>query len=102
GEADGRDYLVMEYVEGQNLSDLVKCDGPLPVARALGYITQAARGLAFAHAAGVVHRDVKPANLLVDAAGTVKVLDMGLARVPLSGEGEGEGEGGLTSSGVGM
>ena len=100
GEAAGRDFLVMEYVEGQNLSDLVKRDGPLPVGRALAYLAQAARGLAFAHAAGVVHRDVKPANLLVDAAGAVKVLDMGLARLPLSGEGEGEG--GLTSSGVVM
>jgi formylglycine-generating enzyme required for sulfatase activity len=80
GESDGRDYLVMEYVEGRNLADLVREDGPLPVGRALDYLLQAARGLRDAHAAGIVHRDVKPANLLVDAAGVVKVLDLGLAR----------------------
>ena len=90
----------MEYVEGQNLSELVKRDGPLPVEQALAYLTEAARGLAFAHAAGVVHRDVKPANLLVDAGGVVKVLDMGLARLPLYGKDAGNG--GLTSSGVVM
>ena len=100
GEADRRDFLVMEYVEGQNLSELVRRDGPLPVGKALEYLAAAARGLAFAHAAGVVHRDVKPANLLVDANGVVKVLDMGLARLPLD-EAE-AGDAGLTSSGVVM
>jgi eukaryotic-like serine/threonine-protein kinase len=100
GEADGRDFLVMEYVEGQNLSEVVKREGPLPVGGALHYVAQAARGLAYVHAAGVVHRDVKPANLLVDAAGTVKVLDMGLARLPLAGEAAGDA--GLTSAGVVM
>jgi serine/threonine protein kinase/formylglycine-generating enzyme required for sulfatase activity len=80
GEADGHDFLVMEFVEGTNLADLVKREGPLPVARALDYVLQAARGLAHAHAAGLVHRDVKPANLLLDRSGTVKVLDLGLAR----------------------
>jgi serine/threonine protein kinase len=100
GEEAGRDFLVMEYVEGHNLSDMVKREGPLPVGRALDYITQAARGLAYAHAAGVVHRDVKPANLLVDASGALKVLDMGLARVPLSDEVGGDPS--LTSTGVVM
>ena len=73
-------YLVMEYVEGHDLSEIVASRGPLEVARALDYIRQAARGLAFAHENGVVHRDMKPANLLVDKRGTVKILDMGLAR----------------------
>ncbi len=86
GEADGRDFLVMEFVEGGNLADLVKRAGPLPVGRALDFVVQAARGLAHAHAAGLVHRDVKPANLLLDQHGTVKVLDLGLARA-LSGAG---------------
>jgi formylglycine-generating enzyme required for sulfatase activity len=81
GESDGRDYLVMEYVAGRNLADVVREKGPLPVEQALDYLLQAARGLRDAHAAGIVHRDVKPANLLVDSAGVVKVLDLGLARV---------------------
>jgi serine/threonine protein kinase len=71
----------MEYVDGVDLSSLVKQRGPLPVAQAVACVRQAAGGLAFAHRAGIVHRDVKPANLLVDREGTVKVLDMGLARI---------------------
>ena len=74
-------YLVMECVEGQDLSAIVKQRGPLPVNEAVDYILQAARGLAFAHAEGVVHRDIKPANLLLDKKGVVKILDMGLARI---------------------
>jgi eukaryotic-like serine/threonine-protein kinase len=73
-------YLVMEYVEGSDLHVLVKDNGPLDYALAANYIRQAARGLACAHAIGLIHRDVKPANLLVDKEGTVKVLDLGLAR----------------------
>src|SRR5262245_10454715 len=83
GEAEGQPFLVMEYVAGRSLADLVKQHGPLPVRLALQYVRQAARGLADAHAAGIVHRDVKPSNLLVDANGTVKVLDLGLARAYL-------------------
>ncbi len=79
-EANGRDFLVMEFVEGDNLSDLVKREGPLSEKRALEYTLQAARGLIHAHAAGLIHRDVKPANLLLDRQGTVKLLDLGLAR----------------------
>ncbi len=78
---DGRiHYIVMEYVDGSNLQEIVHEKGPLPYATAANYICQAAEGLAHAHAAGVIHRDVKPANLLVDARGTVRVLDLGLAR----------------------
>ena len=76
----GTHYLVMEYVEGQDLANLVKERGPLPVDEAIEYILQAARGLGYAHDQGIVHRDIKPANLLLDASGTVKILDMGLAR----------------------
>jgi serine/threonine protein kinase len=71
--------LVMEYVDGPNLCDLVADHGPRPVSQAAHYIAQAAQGLQHAHEAGWVHRDIKPANLLVDAAGVVKVLDLGLA-----------------------
>ncbi len=80
-EAEGVHFLVMEYIEGRDLSAVVKEIGPLPVATAVGYVLQAARGLEFAHKKGVVHRDIKPANLLLDNEGTVKVLDMGLARL---------------------
>ena len=73
-------YLVMEYVDGSDLEALVERAGPLPYHVAARYILQAAEGLEHAHQAGLVHRDIKPANLLVDRQGTVKVLDMGLAR----------------------
>ena len=74
-------FLVMEWVDGIDLAALVKKEGPLPLERALDYVTQAARGLGAAHAQGIVHRDIKPSNLLLDKKGTVKVLDMGLARI---------------------
>ncbi|MDX1947946.1 MAG: LamG-like jellyroll fold domain-containing protein [Pirellulaceae bacterium] len=79
-EQDGTHYLVMEFVAGRDLSQVVKDRGPLPAAEAISYILQAARGLAYAHSKGVVHRDIKPGNLLLDSDGTVKILDMGLAR----------------------
>ncbi|MBI3462959.1 MAG: serine/threonine protein kinase, partial [Planctomycetes bacterium] len=67
-------YLVMEYVDGRNLQEIVAKEGPLPFEIAAEYIRQAADGLAHAHAVGLVHRDIKPANLLVDTRKTVKVL----------------------------
>jgi len=73
-------FMVMEYVDGTNLHAVVAQGEPLAVARAANYARQAALGLAHAHAAGLVHRDVKPGNLLVDRAGVVKLLDLGLAR----------------------
>jgi serine/threonine protein kinase/Leucine-rich repeat (LRR) protein len=84
-EADGVHFLAMEYVEGSDLSALVKKNGPFPPAKAVNYVLQAARGLEFAHAEGVVHRDIKPANLLLDKKGAVKILDMGLARIDSGG-----------------
>src|SRR5207253_10194696 len=80
-QANGVHFLVMELVDGNDLSALVKKNGPFPVAQGVNYILQAARGLEYAHAEGVVHRDIKPANLLLDTKGTVKILDMGLARI---------------------
>jgi serine/threonine protein kinase len=80
-DRDGnRHFLVMEYIDGHTLDQLVRQVGPLPAARAAHYIRQAALGLQHAHEHGLVHRDIKPSNLLVDRAGTVKVLDLGLAR----------------------
>ena len=80
-EAGGVHFLVMQYVEGSDLSELVKKHGPFPIEKALNYVLQAAKGLEFAHAEGVIHRDVKPSNLLLDKKGAVKILDMGLARI---------------------
>lgn len=80
-EHKGVHFLVMEYVEGPDLAALVKERGPLSVAQAVDCILQAARGLEYAHRQGIVHRDIKPHNLLLDAQGTVKILDMGLARI---------------------
>jgi eukaryotic-like serine/threonine-protein kinase len=80
-EAGGVHFLVMELVPGRDLGGLVKQHGPLPVDEAIGYVIQAAQGLAHAHAAGVLHRDVKPSNLLRHEDGTVKVSDFGLARL---------------------
>jgi eukaryotic-like serine/threonine-protein kinase len=73
-------FLVMEYVDGINLQDLVKKFGPLNVVRACHYIYGAAVGLQHAHEIGLIHRDIKPGNILIDRAGVVKILDMGLAR----------------------
>ncbi len=98
GQQDGVHYLVMEYVPGSDLSALVKRDGPLSVAKATNYTLQVARGLAFAHSKGVVHRDIKPANLLLDDEGTVKILDMGLARLDGDNASQAAGEG-LTQTG---
>jgi serine/threonine protein kinase len=73
-------FLVMEYVDGVSLQDLVKAYGPFDVPRAVHYLYQAAKGLQHAFSVGLIHRDIKPANLLVNRAGLVKLLDLGLAR----------------------
>jgi len=103
GEASGTHFLVTEYVDGGDLSSLVKKQGPLPLDLALDCILQAARGLQYAHEHGVIHRDIKPANLLLSVVsgplsvadhgprttdhgqGIVKILDMGLARLDSAG-----------------
>ncbi len=73
-------YIVMEYIEGRDLQQRVKDGGPLDYVAAADYIRQAAEGLAHAHQSGLIHRDVKPGNLLVDQKNVVKILDLGLAR----------------------
>ena len=117
-EHQGMHFLVMEYVDGQDLKSAVENRGGLPVATAVGYILQAAKGLDYAHQQGIVHRDVKPANLLLHLlspsgrgaggeggssgrgaggeGGVVKILDMGLARI---GDAVGAADNGLTQTG---
>jgi serine/threonine protein kinase len=86
-------YLVMEYIEGKDLHHYVKERGPLPFRMAADFVRQAAEGLHSAHRSGLVHRDVKPANLLVDRKKVVKLLDLGIARL------EREPDAGLSSDG---
>ena len=100
-EAKGTHFLVMEYVEGDDLSQLVKKHGTLSVEQTIECMIQAARGLTHAHAEGVIHRDIKPANLLLDKHGTVKILDMGLARLESGlSDAAGVAAAGLTQTGT--
>src|SRR6185437_10675583 len=93
GIDQGVPYVVMELLAGPSLDGLLARQGPLPAGLALGYAEQAAAGLAAAHAAGVVHRDVKPANLVLDSDGTLKVVDFGIASLV-------QASASLTASGV--
>jgi serine/threonine protein kinase len=109
-EHKGTHFLVMEFVDGSDLAALVKQHGPFPIVQAVECIAQAACGLEFAHQEGVVHRDIKPHNLLLAressksegrAGGVVKILDMGLARIDNSLSGSSGGESAsLTQSGT--
>jgi formylglycine-generating enzyme required for sulfatase activity/tetratricopeptide (TPR) repeat protein len=97
---DGMHFYVMELVTGNDLSDHVKLHGPTSVRQAVDCMLQAARGLEYTHSEGVIHRDIKPHNLLLDGDGTVKILDLGLARLERR-EGEATGDG-LTGTGTMM
>jgi eukaryotic-like serine/threonine-protein kinase len=92
GEAEGCHFLAMEFVDGLDLGRMVKLRGPMTPEDAVECVRQAAVGLAYAHECGVVHRDVKPSNLMLDHQGAVKILDLGLARILHNDEG-------LTSTG---
>ena len=98
-EYRGVHFLVMEHVDGQDLASLVCEKGPLPAKQAVDCIAQAASGLEYAHHLGVIHRDIKPHNLLLNTQGVVKILDMGLARME---ESIGTPDDGLTHSGAVM
>jgi serine/threonine-protein kinase len=98
---DGAPYLVMEYLDGEDLAHLLVRGGPLPVPRAAYIVIQACRGLAAAHGRGIVHRDLKPENLFIckrnDGSDLVKVLDFGIAKLHTGRAGTG-----LTQTGTTM
>ena len=79
-EDEGRPYIVFEYVEGETLKERIRRQGQLPVAEAVAYAIEIARALGAAHARHIVHRDVKPQNVLIDEEGSAKVTDFGIAR----------------------
>jgi serine/threonine-protein kinase len=95
GEHDGRQFIVFEYVDGENLKALVVREGPLPEREAIALALQIARALGFAHDQGLVHRDVKPQNVLLNDGGQAKVTDFGIARSL-------DVQGGLTQTGTVM
>ena len=97
-EIDGTHFLVMQYVAGKDLTEIVGCCGSLPIADACELIRQAALGLQCAHENGLVHRDIKPSNLILTPAGQVKILDLGLALLQADPSGGGE----MTSAGEAM
>ena len=80
GEDEGRPYIVFEYVEGETLKERIRRQGRLPIAEAVAYAVEIARALGAAHARHIVHRDVKPQNVLIDEEGSAKVTDFGIAR----------------------
>ena len=96
GSDDACDYIIFEYVEGDNLAQLVRRVGPLPLELGLRYTFQLALALQHAYQRGVVHRDVKPANVVVTDGGKLKLIDLGLARSPKSHDSDLS----LTASGV--
>ena len=87
GSFKGQLFMVMELIQGKDLFELINEKGKLAIKEAVAYIIQAARALEHAHANGVIHRDVKPANLIADSQGLLKIVDMGLAKIQ---EGENE------------
>jgi len=92
GEDAGTDFLTMEFVPGENLALMIRMTGPLALETAVGYARQMAKGLAAAHRLGVIHRDLKPHNILIDESGTAKIMDFGIARSLIAGTAADDGK----------
>jgi tRNA A-37 threonylcarbamoyl transferase component Bud32 len=90
GQSDNDHFLVMEYIDGMDLSRLARLTGPFSIANACSLMHSVALGLSHAHAAGIVHRDIKPSNLMLSRSGQVKILDFGLAQISLWDEASAE------------
>src|SRR5437867_7175656 len=84
GSDNGTHFIVMEYIQGKTLAEVIKEEAPLPPERAARVAEDVAEALSFAHEAGIVHRDVKPGNIMLSPSGDVKVLDCGIARATSS------------------
>jgi Protein kinase domain len=85
GEHQGQPFIAMEYIAGETFAELIRRRAPLPLGRKVELVADLCGGLAFAHKAGIIHRDVKPANIMVTRDGILKILDFGIARVIDSG-----------------
>ncbi len=81
GEFSSQPYIVMEYVQGETLAEIVRRKAPIPLTEKLRWIEELCVGVAYAHHGGVIHRDIKPTNLMVDRSGRLKILDFGIARM---------------------
>ena len=91
GEDQGTHFITMEYVAGESLKKIIRMTGPLTIGTAVDYSRQICDGLAEAHRLGVIHRDLKPQNILIDESGTAKIMDFGIARSLEAGSLTGEG-----------
>jgi tRNA A-37 threonylcarbamoyl transferase component Bud32/tetratricopeptide (TPR) repeat protein len=81
GEDDGRPYIVMEFIDGESMAEMIRRRAPLALDRKLGLILELCSGLGYAHRSSIIHRDIKPANLMITSDGVLKILDFGLARL---------------------